>query len=146
MPPTKGKQQRQNHHDKMRSFQESGGPSPSLSNVTNLLGDPGHQVLCSISPHPHNPISQMRKLRLGEGTRSAQGQAPAGCGEGPHPAKLSRDHEHPWLPVRLKTSPPSLCLWGTGLALWLEPTPAFHFQKPSSLGLLLHFPLEASLV
>ena len=64
-----------------RVIQESGGQGPGLSHATSLPGEPEHQVRCSILSHRHMTISQRGKLRFGEGTGLARGQAAASCGE-----------------------------------------------------------------
>ena len=65
-----------------RVIQESGGQGPVLSHATSFPGEPEHQVKCSILSDRHVAISQMGKLRFGEGTGRARGQAAASCGEG----------------------------------------------------------------
>ena len=53
----------------------------ALAMPLSLLGEPEHQVKRSILSRHHVTISQRGKLRFGEGTGLAPGQAAASCGE-----------------------------------------------------------------
>lgn len=85
---------------------------------------------------PSDPTSQMRKLRLGEGTQLAQGQTPgAGCGEGPCQAQ-QRPREGPLLLAKapdlpsLRTSGGRAMLSDSGHQCSLSQRPQTRFAAP----------------